>query len=254
MIPKIIHQTWKNDRVPGQYLGFQEKVKRLHPDWEYRLWTDADNLALLKGKTPHLYDVYISLPKNIMRADMIRYVIMSKIGGLYLDLDYEMLKPFDLLEYDLVLPYNRNVSAGDSYDGLGNCIFASAPGHPFWEHVLRDLGERRDYDGFFASLSGEPYMSEHTTLEEAITGPAFLTRIYNSIEDDLQNLALPAREMFHPMAPEDRSQYDEMVRRSVAYGIHHCSGSWRGISLFARARRRVGRLLYRAVSGRAALS
>ena len=40
MIPRIVHQTWKNRDVPKEYILFQEKVSALHPGWEYRLWTD----------------------------------------------------------------------------------------------------------------------------------------------------------------------------------------------------------------------
>ena len=74
-----------------------------------------------------------------MRADVTRYLIMYKIGGLHLDLDYEFLKPFDLLNYELVLTYSRQISFGDDFDGFGNCIFASVPGHEFWKFVINEL-------------------------------------------------------------------------------------------------------------------
>jgi mannosyltransferase OCH1-like enzyme len=244
MIPKIIHQTWKSHDVPKEFIPFQERVRSLHPDWEYRLWTDEDNLAFVRDKTPHLYNTYISLPKNIMRADMIRYVIMSKIGGLYLDLDYEMLKPFDLLEFGLVLPYNRNISFGDMYDSFGNCIFASMPGHPFWEHALNDLCEERNYETFFSTLRDKPYVSEHTTLEEAITGPAFLTRIFYSFQDVLHDYILPSREIFHPPAPKNDGEYNEMIAKGISYGIHHCSGTWRKKSSLSRIKLKISRLFH----------
>ena len=48
MIPKIIHQTWKTDIPPSKWIPFIEKVKKLNPEWEYILWTDADNDEFVK--------------------------------------------------------------------------------------------------------------------------------------------------------------------------------------------------------------
>ena len=43
MIPKIFHQTWKDANIKDEYLPFAKKLKEVHPDWEYKLWTDIDN-------------------------------------------------------------------------------------------------------------------------------------------------------------------------------------------------------------------
>jgi mannosyltransferase OCH1-like enzyme len=226
MIPKLIHQTWKTAEVPEKYAAYQQKLLALHPGWAYKLWTDEDNLALVKDHFPDFYETYIGFPKNIMRADAIRYLIMYKLGGLYLDLDYEMLKPFDLLNYDLVLPYNRQRVFGDAYDGLGNCIFASVPGHPFWKYVLDDLKGMTDYEKTFKSLSDKPYVTNRTTLEEAITGPVLLTKVYYAHREELENYTLPAREEFHPPSTTDVAKLSPR-----SYGIHHCSGTWRDTSI-----------------------
>src|SRR5690554_3050667 len=139
MVPKIIHQTWKDDHIPDKWVDFQQKVITLNPDWEYRLWTDADNEDFVRTEYPEFYDIYMGFSRNIMRADVIRYLIMYRVGGVYLDLDYEMLVPFDFGEHQLILPKNRSKSYGDPEDELGNCIFASVPGHPFWRDVIDDL-------------------------------------------------------------------------------------------------------------------
>ena len=52
MIPKIIHQTWKTDIPPSKWIPFIEKVKKLNPEWEYILWTDADNDEFVKTNFP----------------------------------------------------------------------------------------------------------------------------------------------------------------------------------------------------------
>ncbi len=71
-----------------------------------RLWTDEDNLALVKEHFPHLLNAYQAMEYNIMRADIIRYMYMSKYGGYYLDLDYEVFTPFRRknIEPELMLP------------------------------------------------------------------------------------------------------------------------------------------------------
>jgi mannosyltransferase OCH1-like enzyme len=64
VIPRIIHQT------------SQSKLIALRPGWEYRHWTDRDNVALVKESTPHLLPLYTALRRGVMKADMIRYVFL----------------------------------------------------------------------------------------------------------------------------------------------------------------------------------
>jgi len=231
MIPKIIHQTWKNNIIPEEYISYQQKVKDLHPGWEYRLWTDEDNLELVRNHYPDFLKIYTELPKNIMRADAIRYLIMDHIGGVYLDLDYEMFKPFDLLDYDLVLPLNRSTDFGDSYDSYGNCIFGSSPGYAFWKYAIDDLMVPRDYEAYFKTLKNKPYVLRNTKLEEAITGPAFLTRIFLEKKDSLSDYLLPPREMFHPVNSDRNRENIKLLTEGKTYGIHHCVGTWRNKSI-----------------------
>ena len=82
-ISRIIHQTWKNDIVPDKWKAYQEKVQELHPDWEYRLWTDEHNDAFIKQHYPDLFPLYQDYPKPVMKADVIRYAIMDQMGGLW---------------------------------------------------------------------------------------------------------------------------------------------------------------------------
>lgn len=53
----------------------------MHPGWEYRLWTDAENRELVQEHYPWLLETYDRLPENIMRADMARILYMHQFGG-----------------------------------------------------------------------------------------------------------------------------------------------------------------------------
>ena len=212
-ITRIIHQTWKDNVVPEKWLEYQQKVKALHPDWEYRLWTDEDNDAFIAKHYPQLFPIYNAYPKPVMKADVIRYAIMDQMGGLYLDLDYEMLKPFDLNNEHVVLPLSRSIAYGDNEDRIGNCIIASEPGHPFWKKVLQDLTEN-------------PFSIGEDELDvEKATGPLLLTRIYHG--GDWEDIATPERLLFHPPSPRNPKAYQSILDNNTSYGIHHAHGSWR---------------------------
>ena len=97
MIPKIIHQTWKDNNIHHQKNGKKHSShgKQYHPDWKYMYWTDADNLILIKEYYPWFLDTYNSYPYNIQRADAIRPFILYHYGGLYVDMDTFCLTNFD---------------------------------------------------------------------------------------------------------------------------------------------------------------
>lgn len=217
MIPKIIHQTCKTDEIPVKLQAYQRGVRTLHPDWEYHLWTDVRMEAFVRAEFPDFFDIYMRLPKNIMRADVIRYLVMYRIGGLYMDLDYEMFKPFDLLDRDIVLPWETTGKLGRGKDLIGNAVFASAPGHPFFKMVIDDL------------MANPPLAADVDVLHS--TGPSFLTRIYWKALDSGMELYTPEQMLFMPPPPPNNRHYQAIVKRGVSYGVHHVVNSWRPFSL-----------------------
>jgi mannosyltransferase OCH1-like enzyme len=216
MIPKLIHQTWKTDDIPKRHQPFVNKIKSLNPEWSYKLWTDRDNDEFVKKEFPELYRGFAGFSRNIMRADVIRYLIMYKIGGVYLDLDYEVLKPFDFENKSIVLPLWLSVKEGDRADILGNFFLASVPGHGFWLDVINDL------------INNPPIVTDYTRVLEA-TGPIFMTKIYNSHR--YHDIDVPEKNIYNPIHHPNTIGYgkkyiDKIRNNGVSLGIHYTWGSW----------------------------
>jgi len=230
MIPRLIHQTAKNTNISEEWTCYQTKVKALHPDWTYHLWTDEDNLDLVATRFPQYHETYVGLPRNIMRADTIRYMLMYAFGGMYLDLDYEMLKSFTPLSGRVVLPRE---SENKDRIRLGNSIFASEPGHPFWEAVLEELK---------ATAPGPNVFVEEDDILH-ITGPMLLTRVYHKHFANDPEIHIPSLEEFNPEIPGDDTAYKKLTSTGVAFGIHHCTGSWRALTLPQRIWNKLVRFL-----------
>ena len=96
-ISPIIHQTWKNSSLPPFFDGLAETWKMYHPTWEYILWTDEMNRDFIKEHYPFFLEKYDQYPQNIQRVDAFRYCVLSKMGGVYVDLDFECLENMECL-------------------------------------------------------------------------------------------------------------------------------------------------------------
>jgi hypothetical protein len=218
-IPQLIHQTWKDADVPLEWQKWAASWRRHHPDWGYRLWTDADNRAFLQEHYPWFLPVYDGYPEAIMRADAIRYFLLDHFGGLYVDMDFECLQSVSgiLDGRDLVLGcepevHTRLLLARRRGFGriVGNAFIASRPGHPFWAHVHRQL------------------VSAHklpSTLDA--TGPFFLTRAIDSAPASDSITVLGPKVLYPKVSPyatelfgPQEADYDR------AYAVHHWSDSW----------------------------
>lgn len=214
MIPKIIHQTWKTRELPKDVKNWHLNIKELHPGWDVRLWTDEDNLALVKEHFPHLLDIYNALEYNIMRADIIRYMYMVKFGGYYLDLDYEVFIPFDdeTSQPDLMLPVS---SEANGKIILGNSIFASIPQHVYWKDILED------FQNFPPT---KKFSNKFEVLK--LTGPDFITKIYFRAPEKYNGYLVP-KNIYHPdNTLINKKNYGDVLKNSGTRGIHHCEGSW----------------------------
>jgi mannosyltransferase OCH1-like enzyme len=232
MIPKLIHQTAKTNVLDPELALYQEILLKFHPDWSCKLWTDDDNIDLLKQRHPDLESVYLGMPRSVMKADLMRYVYMNDFGGLYLDLDYQFLKPFDLNSRILVLPRESNDGA-PIY--LGNCIFASAPRHPFWKALLDAI--RRN------PPTKNTVKTENDTIDQS--GPGKVTEIWHEQFEQDTSIFIPPRSWFHPVRPETDEDLRRVASQPETYGVHWCVGSWRALTFRSRLKNQFKRILHR---------
>lgn len=80
-IPKLIHQSWSSNTLPAKFVTWSDTWRANHPDWEWVLWTDEDNKALVERYFPWFKESYAQLKGEIFRADSARNMYMYAFGG-----------------------------------------------------------------------------------------------------------------------------------------------------------------------------
>ncbi len=134
-IPKIVHQIWLGSPFPQKYREYQKTWQEKHPDWQYMLWTEKeiDALGLINRSK---YDAAANYGE---KSDIARYEILYRIGGLYIDTDFECLYPFDCL---LGLDFFAGIAWGHSSNSFEvyNGLIGSVPGHPILRECIQSMG------------------------------------------------------------------------------------------------------------------
>ena len=97
MIPKIIHYCWfGRGEMPELALKCIESWHKYMPDWEYMLWNE-DNFDINSNVyTRQAYEAR----KFAFVSDYVRLKVLNDIGGVYMDVDFQVYKSFDDLLYN----------------------------------------------------------------------------------------------------------------------------------------------------------
>ena len=70
-IPRILIQTWKTNKLPEKCEKFVDELKRLHPDYNYKFFTDNDIYQFLKDNYEEYLKTYDKLPLTIQKIDFL---------------------------------------------------------------------------------------------------------------------------------------------------------------------------------------
>lgn len=164
-IPRILHQTWKNNDPPPKYASYRNTWLSLHPDWTHHLWTDVENRLLVAKHYPWFLPTYDAFPIGVERCDAMRYIWMHRYGGMYADLDMEPMRNLDFLfdqkaenASSVILAY---MECSDSVHTIPPAWMMSQPGHHLWLFTLMRIMD---------AVATYP----HNTRPEYLTGPALL--------------------------------------------------------------------------------
>ncbi len=156
--PRHIFQTWKSrTEFPENYEYWSSTWKSLNPKYTYTIFDDADIRKFVETTFPWFLKRFDEYDKPIKKADVVRYLYLYAHGGIYADMDFECLKPFDtLLEQNasngvlLGCMADYANEADSPVNNVPNAIMLSKPRHPFWlcmAHVLMNrYGGRADQE------------------------------------------------------------------------------------------------------------
>jgi mannosyltransferase OCH1-like enzyme len=206
-IPKIIHQIWLGSPVPDVYKTLMQTWVDMHPGWEYRLWTDENvgNISLFNKK------FYDEAQNYGMKSDILRWEILYQYGGLYVDVDYQCLQPFDALHY--LYDFYTGIQPLDTLMvQLGAALVGTCPQHPILKHCIETIGDHW-------KLKGAPQK----------TGPIHFTRSFyaQAGQHGTIDIALPPVYVY-PLGCREKvtaTSVTEWLQKG-ALAVHWWSKSW----------------------------
>lgn len=223
-IPKLIHQIWLGGECPARFNEWRLSWSRHHPRWEYKLWKDEDlkDFPFSKGvHTDHLVRLMTNASTPVEKSDVLRLDLLLAFGGLYVDTDFECVRPFDLL-HSLFGCY-AGISATGTIE-INNGLIGCTPSHPL---IAACVGSMR--------LSSTPVPSAKHIIDR--TGPGHFTREFmrhletKSPGSSLPpTIALPAS-FFYPLPNNMRALPLDTNDRSLflrpeSFAMHHWACSW----------------------------
>ncbi len=159
-IPKTIHQTYSHvSKLPPALADNIAGIKALNPGWTHILYNDVDiESFILQNYGDRILQYYhrIDAIYGAARADLFRYLLMYKKGGVYLDVKSSIVRPLDetLLESDRYLLSQWHNGKGEQHANWGlhrdlhgiieggefqQWFIACVPGHPFLKAVIENV-------------------------------------------------------------------------------------------------------------------
>jgi hypothetical protein len=163
-IPRVIYQTWSSKTLPPKMAACVDRLKQANPEFEYRLYDDADCRQFIKDNyDADVLKVYDTLTPGAFKADLWRYCILYDKGGVYVDIKFQCESGFSFKDVLLkgenfyVREYNHK-GTGLYPHILYTGVIASKQKNPVFYKCIRQIVE---------NCKNRYYGPEHT----APTGP-----------------------------------------------------------------------------------
>ncbi len=245
-IPKIIHIMWLGGRLPAEFEPYVQSWHRHHPSWTILFWTDNPlnydrgterytNFDALEQrlKTVHGGERIVIDARTVSyenkkfydaarnygeKSDILKWEIVYRFGGTYVDTDFECLHPLDAFHhtYDFytgIQPLDTNIVQ------LGAALYGAVPHHPILKACVENIKN-----------------NQHIQQIVVKTGPIHFTKTFLSLvgKTGMRDVALPTS-YFYPCAYEQRGMPKQEWVKNESCAVHHWAGSWLKPEAFVKA-------------------
>lgn len=166
VIPLNIFQTWSSKKMPLRMLRNIVSIKNSNPEFNYYFFDDNDCETFIeKNFPPNVLKSFQTLIPGAYKADLWRYCILYKLGGIYIDIKYHTLRPFRLIQ----LTKQEHWVLDADGDGIYNALIVCKPGNPLLLKAIHDIVENvnnRFYGNSCLDPTGPSLLRKYFTHEE----------------------------------------------------------------------------------------
>lgn len=213
MIPKILHLCWfSGDKYPDKIQRCIDSWGIALPDYEIMVWDKKKALQIGNKWVRQA----ITERKYAFAADCVRFYALYHYGGIYLDSDVEVIKPFDDL---LQLKY---------FIGKENSVYpyeaAVIGSEPKQEWVLACLNHYK-YKSF-VNVFGEYRQAVLPYVMDQSLNKNFMVKNIASIEEFDDSIKFICRFPVDWFSPK-KWETGEITITSNTYCIHHFESGWK---------------------------
>lgn len=223
---RIIHQVWfgtmpNKKKAKKTYIKFKKyrnSWKEKNPTWYHIEWNKEMSDRFVYKFYNKYYDLYRNYTYEIQKCDAIRYMILHRYGGLYVDMDYYCVKPFDIVFSNYKSPLYLVQTPNMHGEYVSNSLMFSVPQHKFWKELLSEMGK----------VSKPPmYYSKHLSVMYT-TGPAIVNRVFHKYKTKYKLKSWPHKYF----QPHTHTQSVLTLKNDKVYAIHMSDGCWHGNDTF----------------------
>lgn len=149
-IPKVIYQTFKNDKLPLINRLAIKWLKFRNKEYRYEFYDDERiQTFILEEYGGYILELYNRLNIGAAKADFFRYAILLKKGGVYLDIDAYV--PGRLGH--IIRPDDHAVISREGFpDRFVQWALIYEAGHPFLKKTLEIVIENIEKNAFPTSV------------------------------------------------------------------------------------------------------
>lgn len=244
-IPKTLNFIWLG---PKDFpLTSQKKLSQwieLHPDFEIFFWTDrirlfdSKNLSKIKFKyTSDFFKIHgtkyqkmvslYSQSKNFgEKSDILRYMILNEIGGVYLDHDIRPLRSIaPLVDKFSFFCFSENIwpMVNKHYFKISNAFIATAKNHRIISETINNIEKNWDY---YTDLLTMITMHNYTVEESNLTLQLVLFRTFLPFTLSVKSANPSPKDLILPPQFFSLKHNNSSVYLNRAYVDHSFDNSW----------------------------
>lgn len=235
-IPRKIHQIWLGGEMPEVFQIWLKEWTEKHCEWECKLWTEQDiDFESLENKDAFMHALDLG-----RKSDILRYEILYREGGFYIDADFECISSLDCITKQF------SFVAGISNTGvieLNNGLIGCVPGHAIMYECIQGIKKNwatkaRQESAMSLVMKFMSPDSLSSTIQDPIetitlTGPGMFTKVVfghiDQAQGECNDIMLYPPTFFYPLPNNERDlalneRYSFLRPESVA--VHHWACTW----------------------------